>query len=150
MSAWQESIGRSLATITSRERAARGCGESEIREIERRSGAKLPDAYAAFLRAVGSSAGDFLRGSQFDLEFLRGTVEEDFAELLEEDGVDPLPSHGFIFFDHQGYQFFWFTLGAGPDPEVFHYSTTTKSHRAVAPSFSRWLEQRIESEHGVA
>ena len=81
--------------------------------------------------------------------FLRGTVEEDFAELLEEDGVDPLPSHGFIFFDHQGYQFFWFTLGAGPDPEVFHHSTTTKSHRAVAPSFSRWLEQRIESEYGV-
>jgi hypothetical protein len=59
-----------LATIRSRERAARGCGEFEIREIERRSGGKLPDAYVAFLRAAGSSAGDFLRGSQFDLDFL--------------------------------------------------------------------------------
>lgn len=145
MTSGRESVSASIATIESQFGPVRGATAAEIEEIERKAGGALPAAYVAFLREVGGDPGEFKRGSDFDLRFLRGAVAEDFAEVLAEDGAEPLPPQAFVFLDHQGYQFYWFLLSADPDPAVFHYSTSTRRHAKIAESFSEWLEMCVES-----
>ncbi|MFO0711623.1 MAG: SMI1/KNR4 family protein [Sandaracinus sp.] len=142
---WKDSISASVATIRRNFGPVRGGTVDEIREIELRAGGTLPAAYVAFLREVGGDPGDFKRGSEFDVRFLRAAVAEDYAEVLAEDGAEALPPHAFVFYDHQGYQFYWFVNSADPDPAVFHYSTSTRHHAKIAESFSEWLALMVES-----
>jgi hypothetical protein len=149
MRAWAESVDASVSAIARHFGPVRGATPAEIRGIEREAGGALPAAYVAFLREVGGDPGDFMRGSDFDVRYLRGPVAENCAEVLAEDGAEPLPPRAFVFFGHQGYQYYWFVSSAEPDPPVFYYSTSTRLHTKLAESFSEWLEMFVESEMRV-
>ena len=75
----------------------------------------LPDSYRHFLLSAGHGIDEFLAGSDFTIDDLKG-VREAADELLVEGGLEPLANDAFVFAMHQGYQFYFFANG-----EVYYY-----------------------------
>jgi hypothetical protein len=102
----------------------------------------LPSSYVQFLKIAGRGAGRFLQGSDFafpELLELRSWAEE----LLVEAGVEfRLRPEDFVFFMHQGYQF-WFFRNAEGVP-VFGFGEGEPMPRATFSSFPEWLQDAVE------
>ena len=146
---WRISLDWSIEQIVAHSSGlARGCDERAVHEFQEQAGLDLPLAYLEFLMAVGCHAGEFLCGSDFLFPVL-GRLQTGAARLLTEDGGPPLPPSAFVFCGHQGYQFLFFDLAGGPDPEVRHYLEGTRAFVSVAPSFSSWLYGAVLDELDV-
>ena len=122
----------------------RGCDEAEVRTVEAKAGAPLPESYRQFLLRLGWSAGCLFRGT--DMLYPSVLNLRDWAEeLLREDGAGfCLPGNAFVFSMHQGYQFLYFPIDpALPDPPVYHYFEGDGVAKEVAPSFSAYLRASV-------
>lgn len=116
-----------------------GCTELEIDRLQARRG-RLPLAYARFLRLAGKSAGDFMRGSDFDYGSVANDLTESAREMMNQLGAPPLPPDALVFFGHQDYQFFWFVTGERADAAIFRFIDGDAEAARVASSFSEWLD----------
>jgi hypothetical protein len=122
------------------------CTEDEIRMLEQQIGLPLPGAYKEFLLWMGHGAGGFLRGSDCFYERLP-PLRAWALELLWENGyAEPLPGDAFVFYMHQGYQFYFVRVGEGDDPPVYFYSEAMETPAFIIkhPNLAEFLNYRIE------
>lgn len=145
---WGEEIETILSPLVERGIVAWddfvGCDDDEIEEISNPLPMPLPAAYLAALHCFGKGASFLWRGTDFHYPELLGN-RESAEELL--DWIDAgfrLKETDFVFLDHQGYQFLYFQLGAGDDPEVSYYIETEKEPRKVYDSFTAWLRAYLK------
>ncbi len=125
------------------------CTEDEIAFLERWLKRPFPQAYREFLQWMGYWGGGLLVGSDFFYGRLMN-MQEWARALLEEDHYPgELPEDAFVFFMHQGYQFYFFRFSEGADPPVYYYledpekpeqSTMIRAY----PHFSTFLEDAID------
>jgi hypothetical protein len=121
-----------------------GCSDAEIEEIAVGWPSSLPASYIAALRRFGKGASFLWRGTDFHYpEVLE--IRESAEELLDWIEADfRLEKNDYIFLDHQGYQFLYFKLGTGDDPEVYYFIETEELPKKVYDSFTAWLEAYIQ------
>ncbi len=95
--------------------------EDQVKKVESLSNKPLPQVYKEFLLQMGKGAGRFMEGSS---AFYNEIFElQDWAnELLNDNGIEPLPKNSFVFWMHQGYQMSYFILGESENPKVYYYS----------------------------
>lgn len=121
-----------------------GCSGAEIEEIDSAVGVTLPDAYVAFLRRMGRSAGTFLRGD--DLFYLDDIPRlQDTARDLTDDTNVELPDDAVVFLGHHDYVFLYFRP-TDPDPPVYRYLDGEDELERVHGTFSAWLSNAVEDE----
>lgn len=125
MSKFQHTIDEIAKVLIDRgvasERDIVGCSTSEIAEIEKNVGLRLPAAYREFLAEMGRSMGDFYRGTDITYRWLPGMTQA-AHELVDEDESDiRLPEDAIAFMMHQGYQFMFIRASEGEDPPVYYY-----------------------------
>jgi len=123
-----------------------GCSDTEIQQLESSGGAELPKAYKEFLKTMGQGAGDFLVGT--DLFLPKLPKLRSWAEALLQRTNSPyrLSPDIFVFLVHQGYQFLFFHLNQGEDPEVFHFEEGEEQPRMVFRHFTVWLAASVDDE----
>jgi len=144
-SPWKPRVDWALQQIEAHSRITQGVPEDELAAFQRHQGLQLPDAYLHFLRAAGMNPGEFLQGS--DLRFEQLERLQSGAEALLDDGAGPtLPGRCFVFCGHQGYQFLFFRLDDGPDPQIHYYLQGEGKFKTVTPTFSDWLVQSVHEE----
>lgn len=143
---WEAVVDEATATIRSRSRRpVIGCSDLELREFQAGHVVELPPSYLRYLGAAGKDCGDFLFGSDLHFDAL-DAVRISAQALLADDAGPTLPDDAFVFFSHQGYQFSYFRLAGGPDPEVYYYLEREGAFRVIAPSFSAWLVRAVADE----
>ena len=123
-----------------------GCSDDKIRDIEQTANGPLPAAYKEFLRQMGVSAGDFLRGDDL---FYPDMIDltEGVRELMAESGVaDKLPDSAFAFAGHHDYVYLYFDTAAGEDPPVYRYVEGDEEPEQVFDSFSAWFHASVDDE----
>jgi hypothetical protein len=106
-----KSSGESLQPITN----------DELSRIERFNEKSLPEVYKEFLLQMGKGAGRFMQGSSVFYDEL-SDLQEGAEELINENGLEALPTNSFVFWMHQGYQMAYFILGESDNPKVYYYS----------------------------
>jgi hypothetical protein len=143
--AWQPKIEWALRQIEAHSRLTQGCSEAELEVFQRLQGLELPDAYLLFLGAAGVNPGEFLQGSDLRFEQLE-RLQFGAQDLLDDNGGRMLPKNAFVFCSHQGYQFLFFQLDDGPDPQIHYYLEGEGEFKSVAPAFSDWLVQAVHDE----
>lgn len=120
-----------------------GCSSEEIAQIESQVGQRLPGVYRDFLALVGRASSGFMRGSDFACgQLLR--INREARDLLREGGLS-LSSSAFVFLMHQGYQFLYFDLNGGADPEVSRFEEGGTIQR-LGVSFSIWFLGAVDDE----
>ena len=114
-------------------RNAKGCSEAEVSALEREYNVSLPTDYREFLLRAGRGANGLWRGSDYTFDTLP-EMQQAAVELLREAGLI-LPQDSFVFFMHQGYQFFFL------NPEgVFFFVEGNKEVERRHDSFREFFE----------
>ena len=104
--------------------------KEDIKKVEQMAGEKLPEEYRIFLE-IGGNGVRFLKGSSYDITEVFN-LKKWANELLEEDNSDEvLSTNDFIFFMHQGYQFYFFKLNEGDNPPVYFYEEGKNEKRII-------------------
>lgn len=120
----------------------KGLDIGKIQEIESYFDVSLPADYVLFLKEMGLSGGDFVKGSDcfYDRIFdLRGYAQE----LLEEDNSNfKLKKEHFVFFSHQGYSFAFFDSSLD-NPPIYYYFEEDMEPHIKYPSFASFIEENI-------
>lgn len=110
-----------ISNKIAKKKQIQGCTDLEILELEKATGVSFPGYYRQFLKEVGKKAGSFLVGSDFFYNDLFN-LKEAAIELLVESGFKiKLPEDAFVFWFHQGYQFYFFHTDSGGDASVYYY-----------------------------
>ena len=112
--------------------------------MERNHGDDLPDSYRTFLKCFGKRAGDFQKGSLFFYDDLFNLKEEANDLLLENNAENLLGKNAFIFWFHQGYEFFYFNTDEGPDPPVYFYCEGFNEMEKRWDHFSEYLSDTLD------
>lgn len=110
-----------------------GCTEAEVQALEDKFKVALPADYRSFLLAYGRGAVGLWKGSDYKFDDLI-EINEAAVELLKEAGLC-MPSGAFVFFMHQGYQFF-----ALHDGGVIFFLEGESNLETRYSSFSDFLE----------
>ncbi len=142
---WRTRIEWAVGQIRDHSSIISGCSEADLADFQRKRSLELPEAYRHFLGAAGANCGRFLQGSDLRFEDL-DSLQSSAQSLLGDDGGPGLPENAFVFCSHQGYQFLFFQLGGGPDPEVRYYLEGEGEFKLVAPGFSDWLVRTVQDE----
>lgn len=123
------------------------CTAEEVRELERRTGRALPQAYKEFLLWMGHGAGELWLGSHCFYRDLEPLGDWAAVMLKRSDPAQKLPEDAFVFLMHQGYQFMFFRTSEGDDPPVYYYKDEPEqlSFSIREQHFSRFLLRAIES-----
>lgn len=147
-SPWAESVRWSCERIAGRsDRPVVGCTERDLWALQRVLGRPLPQAYVAFLTAVGRSPGDFLQGTHVGYDKLK-FLQKNIPLVMSESGAK-MPVDGFCFASNPSYAFLWFSLGDSEDPPVHSFEEGWRESKVVRSSFSGWLEGAVGEQWGV-
>ncbi len=124
----------------------KGLNDIEISNIEDYFNVSLPQNYKEFLRFIGKSGGEFLRGE--DCFYDRIYELREYAEdLLKEDESDfELKKEYFIFYCHQGYIFAYFDTLKGNESPVYLYREGNLKPENYSENFLSFLNEKYE-EH---
>ncbi|QIB74798.1 SMI1/KNR4 family protein [Halogeometricum borinquense] len=144
--------GQILDIVLAADAEIEGCSAEEISQIENESNVRLPAAYVAFLKEMGRSAGDFLRGDDLfypDMIGLQDTVEEC---MFVSDSSAVLAESDFVFAGHHDYVYLYFDTEDGEDPPVYRYIYMAGEDQPeqVFDTFSEWFESSVEDEISLA
>jgi hypothetical protein len=119
----------------------RSCSALEIEQLSRLAKNKrLPLQYLELMRRAGNGIRLFI-GSSYTIGEVP-ELREAAIELLQENNSDEnLADSSFVFFMHQGYQFYYFNLDDGDNPPVYFYNEGENEDRSIkrAESFSNFL-----------
>lgn len=138
---------RLLALQADSEQDLEGARDEEIQELERYAGGCLPSVYKQFLKQLGRSAGELLRGSEYSVSQRFHLHLREHAEELLVRCKAPfvLPRTAFVFLMSQGYQFSFFHIDRGDDPGVYHYLEGDPTPSLLDASLSGYLRRCIEA-----
>ena len=146
MATIQESVKKLVSAGLASPSQVVGCSDTEIRQLESLVNAKLPIIYKEFLKTMGQCAGSFLAGTDLFMPKLFNLRTWAETLLQRTDSPFRLPPSIFVFLVHQGYQFMFFHLNQGDDPEVFHFEEGEEQPRAVFSHFTDWLAASVDDE----
>jgi hypothetical protein len=140
------------------DRTLEGASDAEIQALEAYAGGPLPAVYRQFLKQLGRSAGELLRGSEYAVsQPLRLHLREHAEDLLRRSAAPfALPASAFVFLMSQGYQFSFFNLDQGDDPSVYHYLEGDPAPKILDTTLSGYLRrcaaacERREQRSGLA
>jgi hypothetical protein len=144
-------VERLIASGIARFNQISGCTEIEIKDLQGRTGLKLPSAYVDFLSSVGHGAGGFLQ----DLDVYWPKMFElnaEAKEILEnwEEGKLLLPDQAFVFSMRYGEQFLFFIADRkSENPPVHHYYEGHGHFTRVAASFWDAIECELRMSEDV-
>ena len=118
-----------------------GVDDFELSRLKRINGG-LPEAYAAFLAAVGKSAqSQLFRGSE--VFWPHPLTFRDDLRIYYDDPAQqpPIPNDATIVLLHQGYLAFWCSPSMEFDPPVYAWPNSTggEGPEQIADSFTEWL-----------
>jgi len=119
--------------------ALRGCSDEEIVDLERQLGARLPRAYATYLKLAGRSAAGLL--AYFEARF--DHLDEIRTCLASLAGWQP-SARDFVFMMHQESEFTLFQLDEGDDPPIYRYRAGSEGPAPAWSSFSSFLAEMAE------
>lgn len=138
---------RLLALPSGREQALEGARDEEIVELENYAGGRLPAVYKQFLKQLGRSAGEMLRGSEYAVsQRFHLRLKEHAEELLRRSGASfVLPRTAFVFLMSQGYQFAFFHLDQGDDPSVYYYLEGDSAPKLLDATLSGYFLRCIKA-----
>ena len=125
------------------------CSEIEITSLLYFGGKQpnLPESYLQFMRYAGNGI-QFFIGSDYKAKEVAGFNEYAF-ELLEENGVESnLTDNDFVFFMHQGYQFYFFKLDEGDDPPIYFFCEGYNDEQ-ITRQFETFTEFLIGAYHAL-
>jgi len=117
------------------------CSTDEIESlIQSTEGKYLPKEYLKFMRYAGNGI-RFFKGSDHTVNDLPGLKEGAIELLQENESEEELTDNSFVFYMHQGYQFYFFNLDEGDNPPVYFYHECENEDRFVKKyeSFSAFL-----------
>jgi len=121
-----------------------GCRIDEIVDLEKELDIFLPEAYKEFLLWMGKSTRKFLLHCYAEYSYLV-KLQVRAKELLKEKGYPLLPNNAFVFHFRQNYQFSYFLLDGGDDPEVYFFDEAiTKGVESLEKPYSSWLATEAE------
>ena len=107
----------------------------------------LPDTYLTFMKNAGNGI-RFFRGSSYAMSEINN-IKLWAQELLEEDcSTETLTTNDFVFFMHQGYQFYFFRLNEGDNPPVYFYEEGENSQQFIK-KYDSFVDFLIESYNDV-
>jgi hypothetical protein len=138
---------RLLALSSDREQPLEGANDGEIEALEAYAGGALPVVYRQFLKQLGRSAGELLRGSEYAVSQEFHLRLREYAEELLRRNAAPfaLPPTAFVFLMSQGYQFSFFNRNQGDDPSVYHYLEGDPAPRLLDATLSGYLRRCVEA-----
>jgi len=113
---------------------SRGCDSSEVAKLEKKYAVRLPPDYREFLLRCGNGVDNLWRGSDYRIDML-SDIQEAAEELLSEANLS-LPDGAFVFFMHQGYQFFFLT-----DDGVYFFVEGNAAIEKRYGSFTEFFEE---------
>lgn len=135
------------------------CTEDEIAVLEHWIKRPFPQAYREFLLWMGYWGGGLFVGSNCFYNDLRD-IQEWARALLEEDRYPgELPEDAFVFFMHQGYQFYFFRFSEGEDPPIYYYledhekpeqSTVNRTYAHFSAFLEDAIDKGVEGAHNFA
>jgi hypothetical protein len=117
------------------------CTKDEIEMLHRFCGkGRLPQDYIIFMEFAGNGI-RFLRGSSYAMEEIFKLKEWAIELLNENNSAESLNDNDFVFFMHQGYQFYFFKLNEGENPPVYFYSEGQNGNlfKEESESFSNFI-----------
>lgn len=121
-----------------------GCSESEITDLEKSIGFKLPNAYKAYLKFLGRDYDGVLCGTDC---FIDHAIEntEYLSELLQQNHIEyNLPENYLVFFCHQGYITAWFELPKkNEDPFCYYYHEGEADTPVKKGTFSEFMSEEL-------
>ena len=138
---------RLVALPTERDQKLEGASDEEIQALEQYAGGPFPSVYKQFLKSLGRSAGELLRGTEYSVTGRdRLRLREPAERLLQrKQSSFVLPDTAFVFLMSQGYQFSFFFMNQGNDPPVYHYHEGDGQPTQLASSLSNYLFKCIDA-----
>ena len=112
-----------------------GCSKDEVSQLENKFKVSFDSNYREFLRKAGKGVSDLWSGSDYKLEML-ALMQEAAFELLSAEELD-MPNGSFVFYMHQGYQFYLFN-----DEGVFYFH---EGDKRLEKGFSNFGEFFLDS-----
>ena len=124
------------------------CSPKDIAQLKQLANNRLlPKTYLLFMESAGHGI-RFFRGSSYNINEI-SLLQEGAVELLQEDrSAETLTNNDFVFFMHQGYQFYFFKLDEGENPPVYFYEEGKNLKKFVKKHHSL-TEFFIENYNGV-
>ncbi|MEM6731365.1 MAG: SMI1/KNR4 family protein [Myxococcota bacterium] len=119
------------------ERDFSGASSSEIGELEKALGRKLPRQYRAYLSQMGWEPGHAMRGSDIRFGCL-AEINLELGEFARESGLD-IPSDAIAIMAHQGYEYWFVRASEGDDPPVY-VAREDRGIRRSMKTVSDWVE----------
>ena len=123
-----------------------GCSDETLDQIASYQDVKftqLPQLYCDFMRMMGNSTNNmlFLRGEDIKCQHILKLKEHFLEEINEYSYTGPLPEKYFVFWSHQGYQFFFFDFDKHQvdDPPVYWFNYSIPEISVCYDSFSQML-----------
>lgn len=117
----------------------------EILNIEMYFKIKLPCDYIKFLSMMGNGAVGFMTGSDVFGDVLL-ELKDWAKDVIIDNQLPELPDNSFVFWMHQGYQFAFFKLNEGDNPEVYFFTEGKglKEFIKIENSFTDFLLKQID------
>jgi len=138
-----ESLDRLIDLGLASKQDLRPATTEELDAAERRYG-PLPSAYRRFVERAGRGAGRLLAGTDTNLWWLL-RIRDELSNTKAADGSPLIQPSDIVVGSHQGYILI-VLVGSGDDPQVAEFKEGESAPRIVAPSFTEWLAESIESD----
>ena len=130
-----------------------GCSETEIAELERCCGVRLPVVYRRYLRLMGRASGRLFSHDHVDVTYedVLGINERKTQRMdaAEPDERGPLPSDAFIISERLGEQWEFIRCDGTEDPVVWWFAewedAVKQSHGSVLAWLTVWCEAAEEA-----
>lgn len=129
-----------------------GCTDEDIKMLEAYAGQSFPKAYSQFLRVFGRQNGRLFKGMHASVSDKHGLHLKELANsMLNRTGSSyRIPDSSFVFTELQGGVFWFFPLGLSDDPPVFAIGEGESEPELLRPSFTEFLEMRIQELEAMA
>lgn len=117
------------------------CTPEQLQQLMQMVGnLRLPSTYLQFMGYAGNGI-RFFKGSSYTMREIEN-IQTWAQELLSEDeSLEILTSNDFVFFMHQGYQFYFFKLDEGDNPPIYYYEEGENHQKFIKKydSFSEFV-----------
>lgn len=120
-----------------------GCTDDEIADVEAECNVNLPVAYKSFLKYLGKSSGEFLRGYVCHYPNILSKQDNARRVIKRNNLSTEIGEDEFVFVGSQGTTFFYFNV-QDPDPAVYILSASHGEPEKFSDSFSDWLWEMVE------
>lgn len=110
------------------------CTIEEINQLKKLTeNSPLPISYIEFMKKAGNGIRMFA-GSDFKCKEVANLKASALELLAENDFTETLLDNHFVFFMHQGYQFYFFDLDDGDNSPVYYYGEEENANRFTRKS----------------